>query len=202
MKIINYYLDVKKDYKLFKKRLKQIKILRIKFFLVCILGRDKIAFLRKNNVFAQLGKNVLYQPKTIPNDSQLIKIHNNVKIASDVTFYEHDVINAVLSKIDDMKYMEHLGCIEIFDNCFIGGKSIILGNVKIGPNAIVGAGSVVTKDVPPNSIVAGNPAKIVGNFDDLHKKRKEEDKLIIDDIKLLDRYEYMWNNFEKKSKLK
>ena len=42
----------------------------------------------------------------------------------------------------------------------IGSGSTILGNVTIGNNAIVGAGSVVTKDVPPNTIVAGNPAKI------------------------------------------
>jgi len=43
----------------------------------------------------------------------------------------------------------------------IGSGSTILSNVCIGENAIVGAGSVVTKDVPPNSIVAGNPAKVL-----------------------------------------
>jgi acetyltransferase-like isoleucine patch superfamily enzyme len=43
----------------------------------------------------------------------------------------------------------------------IGSGATILCNTKIGENAIVGAGSVVTKDVPPNSIVAGNPAKIL-----------------------------------------
>ena len=42
----------------------------------------------------------------------------------------------------------------------IGSGSTILCNVTIGENAIVGAGSVVTKDVPPNTIVAGNPANI------------------------------------------
>jgi acetyltransferase-like isoleucine patch superfamily enzyme len=43
----------------------------------------------------------------------------------------------------------------------IGSGSTILANVVIGENAIVGAGSVVTKDVPPNTIVAGNPAKVL-----------------------------------------
>jgi UDP-2-acetamido-3-amino-2,3-dideoxy-glucuronate N-acetyltransferase len=43
----------------------------------------------------------------------------------------------------------------------IGSGSTILSNVEIGENAIVGAGSVVTRDVPPNTIVAGNPAKIL-----------------------------------------
>ena len=45
----------------------------------------------------------------------------------------------------------------------IGSNATILGNITIGENAIVGAGAVVTKDVPENKIVAGNPAKIIGN---------------------------------------
>ena len=43
----------------------------------------------------------------------------------------------------------------------IGSGATILSNIKIGENALVGAGSVVTKDVPPNAIVAGNPARIL-----------------------------------------
>mgnify|MGYP002520574860 CR=1 FL=1 len=45
--------------------------------------------------------------------------------------------------------------------CFIGSNAIIMCNVKIGDEVIVGAGAVVTKDVPSNCIVAGNPAKII-----------------------------------------
>lgn len=46
-------------------------------------------------------------------------------------------------------------------NCIIGARSIILPGVRIGDSTIVAAGSVVTKDTPPNTILAGNPAKIV-----------------------------------------
>lgn len=49
----------------------------------------------------------------------------------------------------------------IGDNCFLGTHSIILPGVHIGNECIVGAGAVVTKDVPSNCIVAGNPAKII-----------------------------------------
>ena len=45
--------------------------------------------------------------------------------------------------------------------CFIGANAIIMAGVKIGDQVIVGSGAIVTKDVPSNSIVAGNPAKII-----------------------------------------
>jgi acetyltransferase-like isoleucine patch superfamily enzyme len=47
----------------------------------------------------------------------------------------------------------------------IGSGATILSNISIGENAIVGAGSVVTKDVPPNCIVAGNPAKLLRHIE-------------------------------------
>lgn len=156
-----------------KKYLWSKKIMKIRFLLVCFLGRKRTKYLKKNNVFAEMGENVLYQPIKLPNEPKLIKIHNNIKIAANVTFYTHDVINSVFSKIDDISYQTHGTCIEIFDNVFIGGHSIIVGNVSIGPNAIVGAGSVITQNVPEGSIVSGNPARIIGSFDKLHEKRRK-----------------------------
>jgi len=49
----------------------------------------------------------------------------------------------------------------IGENCFIGGRSIIMPGVEIGDHCIVGAGSVVTKSVPAGSVVAGNPARVL-----------------------------------------
>jgi acetyltransferase-like isoleucine patch superfamily enzyme len=67
--------------------------------------------------------------------------------------------SAVLLTHDACRQMK--ADIFIGDNCFLGMRSIILPGIKIGNEVIVGAGSVVTKDVPSNCIVAGNPAKII-----------------------------------------
>ena len=50
---------------------------------------------------------------------------------------------------------------QIGNNVFIGANSVVIGEIIIGDGAIIGAGSVVTKDVPPNAIVIGNPAKVI-----------------------------------------
>ncbi|MGB3711306.1 MAG: DapH/DapD/GlmU-related protein [Erythrobacter sp.] len=57
----------------------------------------------------------------------------------------------------------HRGDVRIEANCFIGGGSLILPGVTVGPNSIVGAGAVVYEDVPPFSIAVGNPARIIAS---------------------------------------
>jgi maltose O-acetyltransferase len=66
-----------------------------------------------------------------------------------------------------------IGRIKIHDNCFLGDSVIILSGVSIGPNAIIGAGSVVARDIPPNSVAAGNPAKFITSFDEFMKRHND-----------------------------
>lgn len=178
-------------------RLTKLKFLKARYYIACILGKGQAKWLKKNDIFAEFGENVLYTPKTIPNNPKLVKIHNNVKIAAGVSFYEHDAINQVFRDMKDgVNYRRHMSSIEIMDNVFIGAHSIIVGDVKIGPNAIIGAGSVVTKDVPEGVIVAGNPAVIIGSFESLHKNRIniDGDKQNMSDNQ---RYEETWSEFYK-----
>jgi tetrahydrodipicolinate N-succinyltransferase len=71
------------------------------------------------------------------------------------------------------KSLDAVGKIDIRDNVFIGYNAVILPNVTIGPNAIVAAGSIVTKDVPPGTIVGGNPAKVIGSVEEYVAKLQE-----------------------------
>ena len=120
-----------------------------------------------------LGEHVHYQPRKDPTDGARLKIHNNVAIAADVEFTMHDVIHWVFDGMEGKRsFVEYRSCIEIHDNVFIGAGSRILPNVSIGPNAIVAAGSIVNKDVPPGTIVGGVPARVIGSFDDFMDKRR------------------------------
>lgn len=67
--------------------------------------------------------------------------------------------------MDRHDYQEMVGCIEIEDNVFIGAGTTVLYNTRIGSNVIVAAGSVITKDVPPNCVVGGVPAKVIKSID-------------------------------------
>jgi len=90
-----------------------------------------------------------------------VNIEDNVFIGHGVTFindtYPRATANGGLQTEADWKVEKTRVC----EGASIGSGSTILANVTIGENAIVGAGSVVTKDVPANAIVAGNPAKFM-----------------------------------------
>jgi acetyltransferase-like isoleucine patch superfamily enzyme len=65
------------------------------------------------------------------------------------------------------RYTECKGGAVVEDYVRIGANSTILPGVRIGRNSLIGAGSVVTKDVPPGSVVAGNPATVIKQINDL-----------------------------------
>ena len=91
-----------------------------------------------------------------------VQIEDNVFIGHSVTFINDSYPRATTS--DGELQTEADWKVELTRVCrgaSVGSGSTILSKVTIGANAIVGAGSVVTKDVPPNAIVAGNPAKVL-----------------------------------------
>lgn len=120
------------------------------------------------------GDNVLINQNCTFLDTNKITIGERVLIAPDVKIYTADHPVSAKERYYDIGGGDAYICtsskpVEIGDDVWIGGGAIILPGVTIGSNVIVGAGSVVTKDVPNNVIVAGNPAKIVKQFEEDEK---------------------------------
>lgn len=110
-----------------------------------------------------IGNNVGISGSTI-NATTSVSIGDNTIIGSGCLITDTDshpiLAEHRLLQYGGAQYTKHAPIV-IEDNVFIGARSIIMKGVHIGNGSVVGAGSVVTKDVPANVIVAGNPAKII-----------------------------------------
>jgi len=101
----------------------------------------------------------------------MIKIGNGCCITSGVTILTHDYGWSVLKAV----YGEVIGSakkVSIGDYVYIGMHTTIVGGVTIGNNVIIGANSLVSRDIPDNVVVAGNPARVIGTLEEYYHKRK------------------------------
>lgn len=117
---------------------------------------------------AQVGENCYIVPRSLGMEPYLVKIGNHVAIARGVLFNTHDGGPWLFR--DEIPDMQVFGPIVIEDNCVIGANAILFANVRIGRNSIVGAGSIVINDVPPNTIVMGVPARPFGAVEKYKEK--------------------------------
>lgn len=124
---------------------------------------------------AQIGKNSYIVPRTLGTEPWLVKLGDHVNISEGVKFHTHDGGTWIFR--EQMPDLRVFGPIIIEDNCIIGEGAIIMPNVTIGKNTIVGVKSVVINDIPPNSIVMGVPARRFGAVDKYFEKCIERWKI-------------------------
>lgn len=159
----------------------RLDVLKDKVYLVvgkdCIIGGSFIFESQEGHV--SIGKKTYIGSSTFICRTD-IAIGNNVNIAWGSWFYDHDSHSLdfierrqdIADELNDIRagrnFIENKNWnvvnskpIKICDDAWIGMNCIVLKGVTIGEGAIVGAGSVVTKDVPAWTVVAGNPAKVV-----------------------------------------
>lgn len=116
-----------------------------------------------------IGNNVIININCTFVDCNKITIGNNVLIASNVQIYTSThPVNISDRLLDNWSYNNphaffntYALPVTIEDNVWIGGGVIILPGVTIGKNSVIGAGSVVNKSIPPNSLAVGNPCKVI-----------------------------------------
>lgn len=116
-----------------------------------------------------IGNNVIININCTFVDCNKITIGNNVLIASNVQIYTATYpVNISDRLLDNWSYNNphaffntYALPVTIEDNVWIGGGVIILPGVTIGKNSVIGAGSVVNKSIPPNSLAVGNPCKVI-----------------------------------------
>ncbi len=109
-----------------------------------------------SNVY--VGKNFYANFELIALDQCPITVGDNVFIGPRVSFYcaQHPIDAAVR-----ISYLESGKPITVGSDVWVGGDTVILGGVTIGDNVVIGAGSVVTKDIPSNSVAVGNPCRVL-----------------------------------------
>ena len=131
-------------------------------------GEEWAEFLKAHGGLANLGEGCSVLTDTNITDPALTHIGNNVHFST-CALIAHDGAIAMLQRAYGAR-VDAVGKIVIRDNVFIGYQAIVLGNVTIGPNAIVAAGAVVVRDVAEGDIVAGVPARPIGRVSDYLEK--------------------------------
>jgi acetyltransferase-like isoleucine patch superfamily enzyme len=118
-------------------------------------------------------------------DYSLISIGANTTISKHVEILTHDysISKAMLAMGEQEKGGFFLKNISIGENCFIGANVILLPGTIIENNVIIGAGSVVKGKIPENSIVIGNPAKIVDQVSEFYRRHVNRQDFIKYDYK-------------------
>lgn len=137
-------------------------------------GYEWADYLKKRGGFHSFGEGCYISDDSIFTDPHFTVFGNNVSIAG-AWVSGHDASVSLLNLVYDKK-LDAVGPVIFKDNVFIGRGVCILPGVTIGPNALVGAGAVISKDVPPNSVVAGNPARVVRTLDEHleHMQRRSD----------------------------
>jgi len=133
-----------------------------------LTGSDPVKECRSRGV--AVGERTVFHAGVIVDFSHgfHIEIGDDVTLAPRVHILAHDA-----STKKHLNYTR-LGKVKIGNRVFVGADSIVLPGVFIGDDVVVGAGSVVTRDIPARSVAAGNPARVVSSLDEFLEKRRRE----------------------------
>jgi acetyltransferase-like isoleucine patch superfamily enzyme len=129
-----------------------------------VLSRWRGAAYASRSFGCRVGEDCRILSKIVTSEPWLVSVGDRVPVSSGVRLVTHDGSGWLYRDERGRRY--RYAPVSIGSDVFIGAGAIILPGVSIGDHCVVGAGSVVTKSVPDGSVVAGNPARVLGSFDD------------------------------------
>ncbi len=143
-------------------------------FLVWKSDAYSLAGVYRKYLGVKFGKNARITGKDIRFGSEpyLIEIGDEVIITGGVIFETHDGGVGLFRK--EFPGINIYGRIKIGNSVFIGNNAIIMPGVTIGNNVVIGAGSIVTRDIPPNVVAAGIPARVLKTFEEYKQKALQQ----------------------------
>ena len=139
-----------------------------------LLGKTEGAFTILSPFFCdygyniEIGENFFMNVNCVILDGAKVKFGNNVFVAPHCGFY---TAGHPLDKERRNQGLEYALPIMVGDNVWIGGHVCVLPGVRIGDNTVIGAGSVVTRDIPANVLAAGNPCRVIRPITEADKLR-------------------------------
>lgn len=154
---------------------------------------------RARHLGVKVGDNCRIGNISFGTEPFLVSIGNNVTIADGVVFLTHDGSTWLIRDEKGRRYK--YAKVVIGNNVFVGVRALIMPGVVIEDNVIIGSGAVVTKSVPANTIVAGNPAKKIGNFSDYRDNALKgfiSDSDVDKNLSYRERIESLSGSFEQK----
>jgi len=135
-------------------------------------GPEWAAWMKRRGVLYAQGERCSIHPNVTFTDPKYVRMGSNVRL-SGCTLFGHDgsvnMINAAYGM-----HVDRVGKIDIGDDVFIGHGAIVLPGVTIGSRVLIGAGAVISRDVAPNSVMVGSPARRVSSLDDLAERYRRQ----------------------------
>lgn len=153
----------------------KIIINKIKYLLATLTNKGFIRYLRSKGILIGNGcvfrnRNTIRVDVTRPS---LVTIGNNVDFNMNFQLLTHDYATSVfIRKYSD--FINSSGRVTIGNNVVFGTNVTVLKGVEIGDNCIIGAGSIVSKSIPANSVAVGQPARVVCTIDEFYARRRQE----------------------------
>jgi acetyltransferase-like isoleucine patch superfamily enzyme len=142
----------------------------IKFRIANRSSAGRVKYLCEQGCKIGVNTRLLCEIGSFGTEPYLIEIGDDCLISNNISFFTHDGGVKVLNSLGYWgdKRMDKIGKIVIGNNCFIGNSAKIMSGITVGDNVIIGAGAIVTKDIPSGVVAVGNPCKVlreIGEYD-------------------------------------